>query len=103
MNGVYINGERIAGEKPHEIKPGDHICFGVAIQNKNINEFEYIFEMVPCLKKRRLEFGESSEKEAKVRKILQENDDDNTENVPGPSGENSKVCQGLLVGILMLQ
>ncbi len=95
LNGVFVNGQKLPANIPQEIKPGDRICFGVAIEN-NVHEFDYSFEMTPCVKKRRLEFGEGHEKEAKVRKILKESDDENSENVPGPSGENLKVCQEAL-------
>lgn len=92
LNGVFVNGQRLSADTPEEIKPGDRICFGVSIEN-NVHEFDYFFEMVPCIKKRKLEFGEGHEKEPKVRKILKETDEGNSENVPGPSGENVKVCE----------
>ena len=94
LNGVFVNGQQVLANVPHEIKPGDRICFGVAIEN-NVHEFDYSFEISPCAKKRRVEFAEGHEREPKIRKILQENDDANSENVPGPSGENLKVCQAL--------
>ncbi|CAB3995002.1 E3 ubiquitin- ligase RNF8-like [Paramuricea clavata] len=89
LNGVFLNGQKLPPNISQEIKPGDRICFGVAIEN-NVHEFDYSFEMAPCMKKRRLEFGEGNEKEPKVRKILKKCDDGNSENVPGPSGENLK-------------
>lgn len=94
MNGVFLNGQKLPVNIPQEIKPGDRICFGVAIEN-NVHEFEYIFEMEPsaCVKKRRQVFGGAQEKEPKIRKVLIESDDGNSENMPGPSGENIKVCQ----------
>ncbi|XP_028409816.1 E3 ubiquitin-protein ligase rnf8-like [Dendronephthya gigantea] len=89
LNGVFVNGQRLPADTPQEIKPGDSICFGVAIEN-NVHEFDYFFEMAPCIKKRKLEFGDAQEKEPKVRKILKDSIERNSENVPGPSGENLK-------------
>lgn len=88
-----MNGQKLSPNSQHEIKPGDRICFGVAIES-NVNEFDYSFEMAPCVRKRKLEIGEGHEKESKARKILKESGDNslNSENLPGPSGENLKVC-----------
>jgi pSer/pThr/pTyr-binding forkhead associated (FHA) protein len=91
LNGVFVNGQKVSANIAQEIKPGDRICFGIAIEN-NIHEFDYSFEMTPCVKKRRLELVEGHEREAKVRKILKESDDKNFENMPGSSGEILKVC-----------
>ena len=92
LNGVFVNGRQILPDAQQEIEPGDHICFGAANEN-NIHEFDYSFELVPCARKRKLESGDLQQ-EPKVRKILKESDDNSvkSENVPGPSGENRKVC-----------
>lgn len=102
LNGVFVNGQKLSPNSQPEIKPGDRICFGVAIEG-NVHEFDYLFEMAPCVRKRKLEIGEGHDKESKVRKILKESGDNslNSENLPGPSGENLKVCGTVANGFSM--
>lgn len=92
LNGVFVNGQQIPPSLPHEIRPGDRICFGVAIEN-NVHEFDYTFEVAPCTRKRKLECSDGHEKELKWRKVLKESGSNN-QSEPGTSEENLKDFEG---------
>lgn len=82
LNGVFVNGHQIPPSSCAEIKPGDRICFGVAIEN-NVHEFDYTFEVAS--RKRKSECWDAGQQnESKVRKVLRESSKDN-KNEPGTS------------------
>lgn len=93
---MFLNGQQIPSSSPQEIKPGDSICFGVAIEN-NTHEFDYTFEVTPCnARKRKIDCWDGHGNESKVRKVLQESTSENNKNEPGTSRDcEENVCTAI--------
>lgn len=79
VNGVFVNGQKIPSGKPWPLNHGDKVAFGVALNDKNPPEFEYIFELMTKGKKRPADSDLQSDGEgpAKCRKVLSESDRSN--------------------------